>query len=176
MFIAAKQRGDTLVEVLICIAIVGAVIAGAYSLASRSLQEGVSAAEHSDAVKLAEGQIEALKLRQAGSDKDEWATYFASSDHINNTCLDLTSKTQTDTNWRPAQNGNNPTDLAVNTGGGGNYADNAAHTQCAQQNAKYFINITLATGASANPTYLVTVRWTPAGDGPTSQSQIYYRF
>jgi prepilin-type N-terminal cleavage/methylation domain-containing protein len=99
MFIAAKQRGDTLVEVLICIAIVGAVIAGAYSLASRSLQEGVSAAEHSDAVKLAEGQIEALKLRQAGSDKDEWATYFASSDHINNTCLDLTSKTQTDTNW-----------------------------------------------------------------------------
>jgi prepilin-type N-terminal cleavage/methylation domain-containing protein len=171
MLIVNRQKGDTLVEVLICIAIVGAVITGAYALAGRSLQEGISATEHSDAIRLAEGQIEALKMRQAGSDKGEWSTYFASPAQMDNSCLDLEAKTQSDPNWRPVQNGTNPTSLTT-----ANYADNAAHTQCVQQNEKYFINITVTTGASTNPTYLVTVRWNPVGEGPTSESQIYYRF
>lgn len=56
-----SERGDTLVEVLMSIAIVGMALGAAYSLANRSLQQGLSAREHTEALALAQGQIERLK-------------------------------------------------------------------------------------------------------------------
>lgn len=54
-------RGDTIVEVLIAIIVLSTVLVTAYALATRSLKENQQAQEHSQALKIAEGQLEALK-------------------------------------------------------------------------------------------------------------------
>jgi len=57
----SKPTGDTIVEVLIAIAIVALVLAGAYRIASHSLQAVRDAEEHSIALKYAQGQMEQLQ-------------------------------------------------------------------------------------------------------------------
>lgn len=56
-----SNRGDTIVEVLLALAVLGSVIVGAYSIATRSLNGVRVAQERSEATKIAEGQIESLK-------------------------------------------------------------------------------------------------------------------
>jgi type II secretory pathway pseudopilin PulG len=177
------MRGDTIVEVLMSIVIVGAVIAGAYALASRSLAEGVSASEHSQAIKLAEAQVEALKSRQkdAGGDPTLWnSTYNVLGSPIppnrNNFCIDTTVTLTSDPNWGPIKNGNssfNGNNLTA--GAGANEYNAACVNKGGTSDDKYFVNIKL-NPTSNLPTYLVTVKWVPAGNSPTSQTQIYYRF
>lgn len=55
------QRGDTIVEVLISIAVVALVLAGAFIATNRSLQATRSAQERVNALKLGESQIEQIK-------------------------------------------------------------------------------------------------------------------
>lgn len=56
-----KERGDTIVEVLISIAVVSLVLGGAYVTTNRSLLATRSAEERGNAIKLAESQIEQIK-------------------------------------------------------------------------------------------------------------------
>lgn len=56
-----NQRGDTIIEVLISVAIIGMVIGASYATANRALQTGRFAQEQTEAVKIAETQIEELK-------------------------------------------------------------------------------------------------------------------
>ena len=56
-----QQRGDTMVEVLIAIAVASFVIGIAYALVNRTLDQSQQAQEHSEALKVAEGQLEQLK-------------------------------------------------------------------------------------------------------------------
>jgi prepilin-type N-terminal cleavage/methylation domain-containing protein len=55
------QRGDTIVEVLIAIAVISLVLGGAYVTTNRSLQATRSAQERGNALKLAETQMEQIK-------------------------------------------------------------------------------------------------------------------
>lgn len=55
------SRGDTIVEVLIAIAVVSGVLGGAYVSASRSLNGSRQSQERGEALKLAEGQLERIK-------------------------------------------------------------------------------------------------------------------
>lgn len=55
------QRGDTIVEVLIAVAVVAVVLAGAYVATNRSLLTTRSSQERVNALKLAEAQIEQIK-------------------------------------------------------------------------------------------------------------------
>lgn len=55
------QRGDTIVEVLLAMAVVGMVLGLAYGITNRSIAIGRSAQERSEALKLAETQVELLK-------------------------------------------------------------------------------------------------------------------
>ncbi len=57
----STQAGDTLIEVMIALAIIGLVIAVSYSTANRALQVGRRAQERTEALKEAESQIETLK-------------------------------------------------------------------------------------------------------------------
>lgn len=176
MYLNGKKamHGDTMVEVLLSIAIVGAVITGAYALASHSLQESISASEHTQATKLAEGQIEALKFRQKNttsnvdSDPNSWGNKFATA---NNFCLKTDVLTASSPGWFPTQNGSgsfNPETLGV--------AASRYNAQCVNS-SKYFINVTTPAGADANNrTFLVIVRWEAPGGGPQSKTQLYYRF
>ncbi len=53
-----NQAGDTIVEVLICLAIMSLIVGGAYSIARRSLTGIRTAQERAEATKFAETQIE----------------------------------------------------------------------------------------------------------------------
>jgi len=55
-----KQNGDTLIEVMIALAIIGSVIAISYATASRALRTGRAAQERTEAVKFVESQVESL--------------------------------------------------------------------------------------------------------------------
>lgn len=56
-----NQRGDTIIEVLISIAIVSLILGGAYVTTNNSLRAERGAQERTDATKLVESQIEAIK-------------------------------------------------------------------------------------------------------------------
>jgi Tfp pilus assembly protein PilV len=58
-----NQVGDTIVEVMLAVTIVGMVIAASYSIASRALNAGRYAQEQTEALKLAETQVEKLKFK-----------------------------------------------------------------------------------------------------------------
>ena len=60
-FLNRSERGDTLVEVMIAIAIVSLILGGAYVTTNRSLQATRAAQERAIALKLAESQVERLK-------------------------------------------------------------------------------------------------------------------
>lgn len=53
--------GDTLVEVLVCIAIVSVILAGAFVVSSHSRQGVENSQEHAVALKLLESQLEQLR-------------------------------------------------------------------------------------------------------------------
>lgn len=55
------ERGDTVVEVLISIAVVSLVLGGAFVTANRSLQGTRDAQERQNALKMAEAQVEKIK-------------------------------------------------------------------------------------------------------------------
>jgi type II secretory pathway pseudopilin PulG len=56
-----SQRGDTIVEVLISIAVVSLILGGAFVATSRSLNATRDSQERSDGLKLVESQLEQLK-------------------------------------------------------------------------------------------------------------------
>lgn len=55
------QRGDTIVEVLICIAVVSLILAGAYVTTQRSSVGVRDSQEHAEALKLVESQLEQVR-------------------------------------------------------------------------------------------------------------------
>lgn len=56
-----SQRGDTIVEVMLAIVIVGMVVVSSYSTSARALRTGRFAQEQTEALKVAESQIEKIK-------------------------------------------------------------------------------------------------------------------
>lgn len=65
-----NQRGDTIVEVLISIAVVSMILGGAFVLTNRSLQATRSAQERGNAMKVIEAQLESIKSIAGGEDSD----------------------------------------------------------------------------------------------------------
>lgn len=61
------QRGDTIVEVLVAIAVVSLILGGAFVTTNKSLMATRTSEEQSNAVKLTQGQIELLKSMIATS-------------------------------------------------------------------------------------------------------------
>jgi type II secretory pathway pseudopilin PulG len=55
------SKGDTIVEVMLAIAIVSAVLGGAFVSSNKSLQGARQSQERSEAMKLLEGQLERMK-------------------------------------------------------------------------------------------------------------------
>lgn len=55
-----SNSGDTIVEVLIAVAIVGSVLTGAFAISNRSLQQVRMAQEQTEAQKIASSQVERL--------------------------------------------------------------------------------------------------------------------
>lgn len=56
-----KQRGDTIIEVLLAMSVIGLVLGSSFGIANRSLAIGRAAQERTEALKIAESQLELLK-------------------------------------------------------------------------------------------------------------------
>jgi type II secretory pathway pseudopilin PulG len=56
-----RQRGDTIVEVIIAVAVISAILAGAFALTNRSSRAVRDAEEHAQALQLLQGQVELLR-------------------------------------------------------------------------------------------------------------------
>lgn len=171
-----KMAGDTMVEVLLCIAIAGLAVVGAYALTTRSLHEGVTATERTEANKIASAQIEALKYREVASNKATWQTNFGTigkpaGSYIGSFCLDTSASSASDPNWGIANTKNyftTPDDQTLNSG------SPDYNPKCVVNN-KYFIDMSAAYNPQQGQVYLVIVRWLSLGGGPNNQSQLYYK-
>lgn len=71
-----NQRGDTIVEVLIALAVIGSVLIGAFVVTSRSTTGVRNSEEHAQAMQLLQGQVEQLRAYVQATDKDSIKTYF----------------------------------------------------------------------------------------------------
>ncbi|OGL30764.1 hypothetical protein A3F37_04055 [Candidatus Saccharibacteria bacterium RIFCSPHIGHO2_12_FULL_41_12] len=60
-----NQRGDTIMEVLICVAMLGFMLGAAFSLTNKNQQSARASQERSEATKIAEKQIEYLRAHYA---------------------------------------------------------------------------------------------------------------
>lgn len=70
-----KQRGDTLIEVLMAVAVLSLVIVGSITLMTRGLEAAQSALEHSEARASVNSQLEMLRYL-----RDQYSTNKASAD------------------------------------------------------------------------------------------------
>src|SRR3990167_4326737 len=61
VFSKLKQRGDTIVEVMAAIAIMGLALGAAFALSNRSFHTAQNTEERTEALALAQGQIEFLR-------------------------------------------------------------------------------------------------------------------
>lgn len=94
MFITSRRRigqtGDTVVEVLLAVAVISSVLAGAFILSQRSAIATRDAQEHAVAQKIVETQLESL--RAASSDSVESPRIFSENRGF---CMDTAQKLST---------------------------------------------------------------------------------
>lgn len=79
--IMKKERGDTIVEVLIAMAVVSMILGGAYAAVNRSSIYTRTAQERGEALQLLQGQVERLKSAST-------ASIFDSTTAANPFCID----------------------------------------------------------------------------------------
>lgn len=153
-----RNTGDTIVEVLIAIAIMGVVLAGAYASASRSLNANRRAQEHTEAMRVAEQQLELMKASaRAGN------TIFANAPNF---CLDSGG------NWFEVEGVVPPNylnDDYTSTASGGNYPDECRVTFSG--GGYYYYAWVQRAGTD---TFTVRVRWDGAG-GLKQETSLIYR-
>ena len=170
--LSVNQRGDTIIEVLIAIGIAAFAIGTSYAVASKSLQQAISARERNQAVNVMENQLNALKFREQQTDAATFASKF--SFPVTHFCLDETATDPTvASSWNPKQNyGNVTADTPLSIGSSG-----TAYTAECQKDKDYYVDITTLNRGGKVPTvYIVNVRWERIGGGPVNEAKVYYRF
>lgn len=146
-----NTKGDTIIEVMICLVITSFILTTAYGSARRSQITIRTAQERQEALKLAETQVEFIKAKNL--------------DQSGSFCFDATGNRHT--------NGGPPTDIDNLSGDTLNTPTNY-HSNCKQSNL-YFVSVKKNTTAVA-PTvqYDISVRWFGLGGG-RNQVVIGYR-
>ncbi|HEX5447930.1 MAG TPA: hypothetical protein VFW90_01885 [Candidatus Saccharimonadales bacterium] len=174
------DRGDTIVEVLIAIAIASFAIGISYATAHRSLNQAITARERNQALNLIENQIAALKLRYQKQSSGNFAQFTLPANHF---CLDDTASDPTAAGWAPYSNYNSDAYLSANLKSSSSpSATTPYNVKCGRSlpndGANYFLDIrTTSSAASSYPTiYQVIARWSRIDGGQTNQASIYYRF
>jgi len=154
MSIKHSQRGDTIVEVLMVVLVLGVVLSSTYAIAVRTLQSIQLQQERTYALKLAEGQLERLKAA-AISDPTvlSGSSGFCLKDNL--TKQDLNGSPTVWMNFEPT-----PTNNYVNYKNAGCIKD-PANGDCSGFCYHYGIRPLGSNG------YLATVRW----DGPSGRRQ-----
>jgi type II secretory pathway pseudopilin PulG len=188
-------RGDTIVEVLIAIAIAGFAIGISYATAQRSLDQAISAREHNEALNILENQATDLQVRFQAYASDPTGNSYNSifANPGMDYCLDDSATKIGDTGWSPYDNLSGIDTSSIDTA---KLASNSPpvtskpyrlvpsagpQTGCQEQRpgdgAIYYINIHTT---NPNPTgvnstlYYITVRWARLGGG-VNRASLYYK-
>jgi prepilin-type N-terminal cleavage/methylation domain-containing protein len=162
-----NQRGDTLVEVLICMAVVGAVLSGAYVSASRSLRIGRQAQERTEAIKLAEQQLEGIRLTASGSDTAAKNIMFNISPTRMPFCVVTTGGVVSVAEFSgPIPDTLEDDTLAVAPDG--NY-----RAECHPPQSFYFIGVRYQGTSATGGIFVITVRWDRIGGGVDETRLLY---
>ncbi len=189
MQLKIKHTGDTIVEVLLSIAIAGLAIGTSYAIANKSLQKAVNARERNEALNFEQAQIAALKLRFKAGQADllTFNTNFGVPSNGCTTipggqcegphyCLNPAATDPSNPNWNAIAN-----DFSTYQPSSIQPGSNGYNSSCQKSGATtYYLDIsTFVTPKSQNSinrtNYQVTARWDTVGGG-LSQSSIFYRF
>lgn len=149
------QTGDTIVEVLISLLVIGLAIGISYGIASRSLKAARQAQERTEAVKIAEGQIERIKGVLAGNNATDKTKVLDS-----NTVFCISSAGSAVS--FPGTYGTNIPD--INTDDLTNYP-----AECSQGLYKIVVD------EESDSRYSVVVRWDSLGSSKREEVNIKYR-
>lgn len=155
------NAGDTLVEVMIAMAVMGMVIAVSYKIAGRALQTAQQAEERGQAIKVSENQLERLKLLAPG--------YGTPATNIFNTssafCVSQT--TNSPVNWAIGDYPPNDefSDILSTT------APGKYKPECIQNGRFYF---SVAYDASQNDLFTIRTRWDRIGGGRDEVKIVYH--
>jgi type II secretory pathway pseudopilin PulG len=183
--ISRGQAGDTIVEVLIAIAVAAFAIGTSYAIANRSIQRAITARERNEATNTIQSQISALKFREkfdpaAFNSTFGVPTSFAGTGTARHFCLNTQSTGPSDSvnQWGPYVN--NVTDSSADTlsVGSSGYFDKCRISTA--NGTEYYIDIsatvtTASRSTANNPTvYRAIVRWMSV-TGELQKSIIYYR-
>jgi Tfp pilus assembly protein PilV len=195
VFKPKHQTGDTIVEVLIAIAIAAFAIGTSYAIANRSLQQAITARERNQAVNIIQSQIAALKIRYtydktAFQSDDPAKGFVVRSTTVNppasqlpytdlHFCLvENSASPQDPTNpWARQVNPFNTDSDANNISPSNKYNPKCVHNS---GSVNYFVDIsaqiTASSQNSVNRTvYKFVLRWDQAGNSDQAQSVVYYR-
>jgi Tfp pilus assembly protein PilV len=143
------QKGDTIVEVLIAVAVVSAVLVGAFTIANRSSVQIRAAQERSEAQKLASSAIESLKAR----------TTAANALALNKAyCIDLTHQATSSGTLKP---------LAAEQD-----TDYNASCRSVGTAVPYYISVT---HVDNNGSFVIHARWDRVGGGDRQDVTYNYR-
>lgn len=144
------EAGDTIVEVLIAVTVIGLSIGLAYGVANRSLKTARQSQERTEAVKLAEGQTEQLKALSYRDDTSDQGIFTTGQTY----CL---------------INGSKKISAGLNIGSLDDDDLSKYNPECV--NGLYHIAVVPATGNNFD----VYVRWFGIGQLEKEQVKITYR-
>lgn len=150
-----SSRGDTIIEVLISIAVIGLALGAGYTLSSRSFRTGVGAVERTEALALAQGQVEFLKDAQLGGTMGTTQAYALGLAGTNPTnpsfCFDTSSGAKNAPNLNPS----------------------TYPAACTKINGRYDMQITYNT-PQAN-VFNIVASWPAFGGSGQDQLTLYYK-
>jgi type II secretory pathway pseudopilin PulG len=161
------QAGDTIIEVMISVAVVAAVLGVSYATANRSLRSGQQAQERGEALKLVESNLERLKYI---STKDFAATTIFSQPVNSAFCIANMNSTSA---MLSTISGYNPVLNSDNFAGYVSGTTNCRFDSTGNTGGRYNLAI-VYTGAGANDTFIVSARWDSLS-GTREEVKIPYR-
>jgi len=166
-----RQSGDTIVEVLIVLAILGLALSISYATANKGLQQSRNAQEHSEALALVNSQVELLR-----SDSNQGKTIPTAIPSASY-CIPSFSYPGNPSNFQQLNSV-----VPANVADEGNYSEYSQSDPSANGPIKcivnnlYHLSITYRqTGSAATDYYDFLVRWDGVGSLGPQQEEITYR-
>lgn len=172
MRLRAMQRGETIMEVLICVAIVGFMMTAAFTLSNENQATARASYERNMGVKVGETQLEKLRFYADRFDlpttTDTGGKPFCINDNANSTQSVIVFDNS------PSINPDADTDVAKYTGKKSGTTD-AANCYDAASAGKYRYAVwPPGTASTRTSNYLVTVRWESVTGSNIDNIEFYY--